>query len=73
MSEYIEKNHLYKVIPIYNNREKIVASVNMLVGDWSAYVGKGTWKKVVKWGDKIRQDIAEDYFPEIAKKYRWRG
>lgn len=72
MIEYKKKNHLYRVIPIYNNREKVVASVNLLVGDWSAYKGKGAWLKVAEYGNKILQETAEKFFPELATLYVWR-
>ena len=64
--------HGYKSYPLYNNRERIVASVHIFVGDWSAYIGKGNILDVAHWGNKVLKETAEKFFPEIAKKYMWR-
>lgn len=69
--DIVEKTHSYKIFNL-DDEIKIVASVNTVVSDWSAYFGKGTTKKVAQWGDKVSKSNAERHFPEIAKEYRWR-
>lgn len=56
----------------------VVASINKLVGDWSAYIGAvigidphTEWKIVHMFGSKLSHKIAKVIF-DVDKKYRWR-
>lgn len=57
----------------------VVASVNEIVGDWTAYIGaatefdhKNAAERVWHHGEKIDERIADIIFPELAEKYYWR-
>jgi len=67
------------IIKTLDQQVLVVASINLLVGDWSAYIGAviginphTEWKLVHKFGSKLDYKIAKVIFDIIAKKYRWR-
>jgi hypothetical protein len=56
-----------------------VASINVAVGDWTAYIGAVPGKDhTVEWitvrssGGKLSEDMANLLFPSIAQYYTWR-
>lgn len=62
-----------------SSRVLVVASVNQPVGDWAAYVDAVPGMnhddeifEVGRTGSKLRKDLAELLFPEIATNYQWR-
>lgn len=57
----------------------IVAVVNTIVGDWSAYIGavpgechEDEYEEVAAYGTKLSKELATVLFPDLAKKYKWR-
>lgn len=73
-----ENSHYYRIIPLATE-VLVVASVNVPVGDWAAYIDavhgeshEKEWHNVKRMGSKLSQHIAEAIFPELKEKYRWR-
>jgi len=71
--------HEYQIKAL-NSHVLAVASVNVEVGDWAAYIGAVPGKshnkefmEVVSTGSKIPENFAEVLFPMIYRKYRWRS
>jgi len=63
-----------------NSRVLAVAIVNILAGDWSAYVGavegmshKTEFQSVADTGSKLQYELAKIMFPTVATRYRWRN
>lgn len=72
------ENHKW-IIKALDSRVLVVASINKIVGDWSAYVGATNgishdteWKRVWESGTKLLHEIAKILFPITDKNYRWR-
>lgn len=66
-----EEGHQFYVIREGNGC--VVASVNVVVGDWAAYRGGSSeWYEVRKHGDKLAAEAAGKIFPEIAAKFQYR-
>ena len=64
----------------YNRDVMAVASVNIRVGDWAAYIGAVAGKKHdIEWievrnqGTKLPRVVAEAMFPHEAASYEWRA
>lgn len=57
----------------------VVASVNLAVGDWAAYIkaipGEGhedEWHEVRRHGSKVNRGIAELLFPQLKEEFKYR-
>lgn len=72
------KTYYYRIVPL-DTKVLVVASVNLHIGDWSAYIGAvegywhvDEWDLVRRCGSKLDKHIAFAIFPELANQYRWR-
>jgi len=76
-----EKTHMFasKLNPL-NEMEIVVASVNVRIGDWSAYLGDiliglsadDIIRHVAEFGTKLNKTESAMLFPSISKDYKWR-
>jgi hypothetical protein len=55
------------------NGVTLVASLNLIVGDWAVYMGQGEdAAEIGRTGDKIGSEAAAVAFPQFAKGFRYR-
>ena len=55
------------------NRVVTVVAVEGSIGDWAAYLETPqSGKQVAEFGDKLPESVAEEIFPEWAKRFAWR-